>query len=203
MNGDQELFRKSANIYRVHQMVDHWVATLNDGHPFVFSEQILKRMHLIAMQGLLATPGEYRQGNVRISNSPHIPPNWIEVPAQVGTLIAYVANNWAERSLIHLASFVLWRLNWVHPFADGNGRTARAAAYLVLCARNGQLFPPHNTIIQQIQNDKARFYTELRQADTIYQQTGGNLDHALLPFENYISELLTVQIQSAIRARGA
>ncbi|MBL8221394.1 MAG: Fic family protein, partial [Bryobacterales bacterium] len=29
---------------------------------------------------------------------------------------------------------VMWRLNWIHPFFGGNGRTARSASYLVLCA---------------------------------------------------------------------
>jgi len=26
-----------------------------------------------------------------------------------------------------LAAFALWNLNWIHPFIEGNGRTARAA----------------------------------------------------------------------------
>ncbi|MEX1365172.1 MAG: Fic family protein [Nannocystaceae bacterium] len=25
--------------------------------------------------------------------------------------------------------YTLWRLNWIHPFVEGNGRTARAACY--------------------------------------------------------------------------
>ena len=38
----------------------------------------------------------------------------------------------------HGAAYVLWRLNWIHPFApDGNGRTARAVAMIVLFSRLG------------------------------------------------------------------
>jgi Fic family protein len=33
---------------------------------------------------------------------------------------------------IDRAAYALWRLNWIHPFLGGNGRTARALSYLVL-----------------------------------------------------------------------
>jgi Fic family protein len=32
-----------------------------------------------------------------------------------------------------LAAYVLWHVNWIHPFQDGNGRTARAACYFAVC----------------------------------------------------------------------
>jgi prophage maintenance system killer protein len=30
-------------------------------------------------------------------------------------------------------------MNWIHPFIEGNGRTARAVAYYVFCVRDGAL----------------------------------------------------------------
>ena len=33
----------------------------------------------------------------------------------------------------------MWRVNWVHPFIDGNGRVARACAYIALCRGFGSL----------------------------------------------------------------
>ena len=36
-----------------------------------------------------------------------------------------------------LATYVLWRLNHIHPFINGNGRTARAACYFILCIAAG------------------------------------------------------------------
>ncbi|HET9282483.1 MAG TPA: Fic family protein [Candidatus Angelobacter sp.] len=60
-----------------------------------------------------------------------------------------------RKSAIHLAAYVIWRLNWIHPFADGNGRTSRALSYLVLCTRLGERLPgtvtiPDQNIAQQV-----------------------------------------------------
>jgi Fic family protein len=44
---------------------------------------------------------------------------------------------WQSADPVALATFVLWRLNNIHPFINGNGRTARAATYFVLCVKAG------------------------------------------------------------------
>lgn len=59
----------------------------------------------------------------------------------MGPFCKYVQNEWNSRDLVHLASFVPWRLNWIHPFGNGNSRFARAAAYLTLYKKYGQLLP--------------------------------------------------------------
>jgi hypothetical protein len=38
---------------------------------------------------------------------------------------ASTSDNWVTKDPLHLSAYVLWRINWIHPFADGNGRTAR------------------------------------------------------------------------------
>src|ERR1700691_2453032 len=52
-----------------------------------------------------------------------------------------VNEHWEESNAIHLAAYILWKLNWIHPFADGNGRTARAVSYAVLCIKLDGLLP--------------------------------------------------------------
>jgi len=42
----------------------------------------------------------------------------------------HINENWAKLSPLHLAAYTLWRMNWIHPFVDGNGRTSRAVSYL-------------------------------------------------------------------------
>jgi Fic family protein len=158
---------------------------------------MIKRMHAVAMTGLLATPGEYRQGEVHIQNSPHKCPSWIGVPGLMTALCAYVNQSWEKRDLVHLSAFVLWRLNWIHPFANGNGRTARASAYLVMCARNGALFPPKNSVIEQIQRDKAPYYGLLRQADQIFEQSQ-DINATLQALEAYLAGLLTQQLKASL-----
>ncbi len=44
-----------------------------------------------------------------------------------------------------LAAYALWRLNWIHPFIEGNGRTARAACYYLICMKYGKLFREENS----------------------------------------------------------
>ena len=58
----------------------------------------------------------------------------------------YVNDNFASKTGIHLAAYVMWRLNWIHPFVDGNGRTSSAASYFVLCMRAGNVLPGKKTI---------------------------------------------------------
>jgi Fic family protein len=59
----------------------------------------------------------------------------------------------------------MWKLNWIHPFTDGNGRTSRAASYLVLCLRTGYLLPGKKTIPDQIADDRTPYYKALEAAD--------------------------------------
>jgi Fic family protein len=66
---------------------------------------------------------------------------------------------------LHLASYVMWRLNWIHPFTDGNGRTSRAVSYLVLCIRLRALLPGKLTIPEQIEQDKTPYYRALEAAE--------------------------------------
>lgn len=135
------------------------------------SEALIKDLHLTSMNKLLDDAGLYRKVAVSLSNSPHIPPNWIEVSALMGSMCDYVNQEWERRDLIFLSAFVLWRLNWIHPFRNGNGRTARSASYLVLSAKYGKLLPPKNTVIEQLVMAKPMHDHLLRQADIAYTTT--------------------------------
>jgi fido (protein-threonine AMPylation protein) len=49
---------------------------------------------------------------------------------------------------------LMWRINWIHPFDDGNGRTARMASYAVLCVLLGYELPGTKAIFEQIAEHK-------------------------------------------------
>ena len=80
-------------------------------------------------------------------------------------LCEYVNSNWSTKSALHLAAYVLWRLNWIHPFADGNGRTARTVSYVVLSIKLDGLLPGAPTIPDQIADDKQPYYLALEAAE--------------------------------------
>jgi Fic family protein len=122
------------------------------------------------------------------------------VPEAVEALCDYINENWNAKSAIHLAAYCLWRLNWIHPFTDGNGRTSRALSFMVLCIRLGYRVPGTNTIPAQISADKTPYYKALEAADLAWRD--GKVDLSVL--ENYLSHLLGQQLASVIdEATGA
>ena len=86
----------------------------------------IKNLHAIVLKGIDdENAGRYRTENVIISGATHIPPESIIVPELMEKLI-YRYDEWKEKyhpivvaALLH-AEFVK-----IHPFIDGNGRTAR------------------------------------------------------------------------------
>lgn len=64
-----------------------------------------------------------------------------------------------------LAAYALWRLNWIHPFIEGNGRTARAACYYLICMRYGDLLPGKKIVPERIRENRGPYYQALATAD--------------------------------------
>ena len=110
-------------------------------------------------------PGKFRGERVIIRNSSYVPPNCSEVPTHMNNLAEEILRRWHEDT-VKLHSYVLWRLNWIHPFLDGNGRTSREFSYFLLCVRFGKLLPGKNTITIQIQENKIAHYAALNKADS-------------------------------------
>lgn len=137
---------------------------------FKLRPSLLLKLNRIALEGLSSFAGNYRPAGVDISGSKHVPINAEEVPGAVEEMCDYVNDQWDRQTAVHLAAYVLWRLNWIHPFVDGNGRTARAVSYLVLCAKLKTRLPGKNTIPEQISENKKPYYEALESADQ-YQKS--------------------------------
>jgi Fic family protein len=142
-----------------------------------------------------AYAGNYRPSDIEIGGSKHRPVGAHLVLEEVEALCDYVNENW-DKSAIHLAAYVMWRLNWIHPFTDGNGRTARAISYLVLCVRLGDRLPGRKTIPEQISTDKKPYYEALEKADQSLK--GGKLD--LGAMERLLESMLAKQLLSVHEA---
>jgi len=117
------------------------------------------------------------------------PPPDKEVARLVDEMCGYVNQNW-DKPPIHLSAYLMWRINWIHPFFGGNGRTARAVAYLIMCARLGFVLPGTNTIPERIVSDRQPYYDALHQADTSW--ASGKLDVSQM--EQMMSSLLAAQL---------
>jgi Fic family protein len=138
--------------------------TAPEHRPFTLRSSVILRLQRIALKGLSGYAGVFRPAGVEIGGSKHKPSEAHLVPSRVEEMCDYITDNWSS-SPIHLMAYLLWRLNWIHPFTDGNGRTARAVAYLVLCIKLGYRLPGTKTIPEFIAEDKEPYYAALEAAD--------------------------------------
>lgn len=113
-------------------------------------------------------------------------------------MCTYINSEWSGATAIHLAAYVMWRVNWIHPFFGGNGRTARALSYLVLCAKLGFRLPGNKTIPDLIVESREPYYTALRRADAAW--SGGELD--LTEMESLMESLLADQLLDVYAQAG-
>lgn len=104
--------------------------------------------------------------------------------------ITTVQENWFDLTLTELAAYGLWRLNWIHPFVDGNGRTARAACYFLVCASAESFLPGRKILPERIRESRENYMAALRAADEAWER--GVLDFSQM--EEYIAQLLGEQL---------
>jgi Fic family protein len=152
-------------------------------------------LNRVALEAIHAYAGVYRPAGVKIGGSKHTPPPAHLVPELVEELCEYVNTNW-DRSPIHLASYVMWRLNWIHPFCDGNGRTTRATSFLVLCVKLGYRVPGSDTVPEQISQNKDPYYDALELADAKYDKEA-KIDVSAM--EALLGQLLAKQLATVLR----
>mgnify|MGYP000907795136 FL=1 len=102
------------------------------------TEELIKRLHALVEVGPRAKPTPYREGQNAIKNSStgaliYLPPEAEDVPSLMASLVAWAAE--AERSGLPaplIAGLVHYQFVTIHPYYDGNGRTARLLATFIL-----------------------------------------------------------------------
>jgi Fic family protein len=173
----------------VTEMIEHFC---DPERKFKLRPSQLLHLHRIALEGLSSYAGNWRPAGIEIKGSKHEPVGAHLVPEEIEHMCDYVNENWDKSSPLHLASYALWKLNWIHPFTDGNGRTARAFSYLLLCIRLGYRLPGSRTIPAQIARNKEPYYKALEAADGHWHSN--KLD--LTALEELLADLLAEQLAS-------
>lgn len=102
-----------------------------------------------------------------------------------------VNRGWESSDPVQLAAFVLWRLNHIHPFINGNGRTARACCHLVLCLKVGGWLPGAPILPELIRANHEEYVDCLKVADA---SAATQLDLAKL--HEFLTRLLDQQLRS-------
>lgn len=136
------------------------------------SEKLIREIHkLICSDTLKEEAGNYRKSNVIINGSNHRPPVVAEISPLMNELVRYWKFNEKKMNPVELAAIIHHKLVYIHPFTDGNGRTARAIMDLILL-RGGY---PLAIILK---NDRKKYYKYLSVADNDNYK----------PFVNFIAQ---------------
>jgi Fic family protein len=121
-----------------HARAIDFVSTLVDSRRIV-SEQQLLRLHELVLEGIDdANAGRYRNVAVRIAGSTVVLPNPRRVPDLMGEFSDWLASQ-PQLHPVSLAAEAHYKLVSIHPFTDGNGRTARL---LMNCLLMMHGYPP-------------------------------------------------------------
>jgi Fic family protein len=190
---DPDLFARlqEKNLARQYDLLTTFIEIgLNEG-PRALDKYALWALNHVAVAGISQFGGRFREQPIYVGN--HLPPHFKEVPDLMDQFISFIHENWFDLSSTELAAYGLWRLNWVHPFIEGNGRTARATCYYLLCAREGRLLPGRKIVPERIRENRGPYVAALRAADKAWDQ--GQLD--CREMENYLAALLTEQLREA------
>lgn len=104
------------------------------------SEPLIKRFHHILSKNIDDTnAGKYRDININFTESDHEPPHFSTMIDEMARLIVCHNENSIKMHPVELAARIHADLIKVHPFIDGNGRTARLLMNLELIKSD---FPP-------------------------------------------------------------
>ena len=166
--------------------------------PYKLRPSMVLSLHREALQGISSYAGNWRPAGVEIEQSKHTPPGAHLVAELVEDMCDYVNEHWASAP-IHLAAYCMWRLNWIHPFADGNGRTSRMLPYVVLSIRSGFILPGAPTIPIFIEENRRPYFAALDSADDALRLMGRS---DVSRMEALLSALLAKQLADFHRSVG-
>ena len=101
--------------------------------PTAFDKYMLWALNHMAVANISQFGGRFRNEPIYVGD--HIPPHFEKVPDLMDRFISFIHENWYVLTPTQLAAYALWRMLWIHPFIEGNGRTARGICYYLLCVR--------------------------------------------------------------------
>jgi Fic family protein len=113
--------------------------------PFMFLEDTVLQLHKLFYMGIDPDKaGVYRDHQVFITGTEYLPPAAEEIPALMKVMVESLTEKWDSLHPVILSAFAHQRLVDIHPFTDGNGRSARLLMNLILINRGYQIatIPP-------------------------------------------------------------
>ena len=180
------------NLDRQYSFLQSIVETsLQLGQPML-SIEVIRALNYHAIACLHVSPGEFRPCPVTVGSGEGAfhPPAHFQVPALMQMFTNEVNRKWDTVDGVTLATYVLWRMNHIHPFVNGNGRTARVSAYFVLCLKAGGWLAGTKLPPERILENRPEYVEALKAADASLAH--GQLDISVL--HALLSRLLDEQV---------
>ncbi|WP_243688418.1 Fic family protein [Geotalea toluenoxydans] len=121
------------NYWNALLRVEEWVAK-----DVPLTEELIRRLHALVEQGKRAKPTPYRDGQNVIRDAAsgsivYLPPEASDVPQLMAQLVRWIKLSVAEGMPVPLiAGLAHYQFVTIHPYYDGNGRTARLLAAFLL-----------------------------------------------------------------------
>lgn len=117
--------------YRALQQVEKWVAGKQK-----ITEARIRKIQALLYAGRRAKPAPYRDGQNVIRESTgeivYMPPEAMDVPVLMNELVQWIHQAAQEYSAPVIAGIAHYQFVTIHPFYDGNGRTARTLTTWIL-----------------------------------------------------------------------
>ena len=143
-------------------------------------------IHRLTIEGIYPCAGQFRDALtlVEITDTDHRPAHAAQVKLEVNDMLEWLySDEGRSKNFLHRAAYVLWKLNNIHPFNGGNGRVARAIAYLVMVSEVAPIFAGE-PLPAKLKRRKIEYVDGLKAAD--------RGDHA--PLQNLVLQCFSEQV---------
>ncbi|SHL86138.1 Fic family protein [Fibrobacter sp. UWOV1] len=159
---EREGFVEIGNLEQALQFIEESSAPID--------EQFICELQKMAVEGLTQegdpNAGRYRDTPITIAGSNHEPPTADDVPALMRELVKFINKPYDQQFDLLKVSVAHHQFVWIHPFRNGNGRTARLLTYAMIVrlfdVRQSRLFNPTAVFC----SDRNKYYEMLKVADS-------------------------------------
>ena len=187
------------NYREVLKFVDEISSRIGAGGGYFLTLETILEIHRLTTQKILPedTCGQFRSRQVVVRNTKtgqisYTPPPAVEVPFLVEDLVNWV--NSKEAKDIHpviKAGIIHYELSRIHPFVDGNGRVARAAAILVMFL-DGYDIRKFFSLEEYFDDNPMNYYTTLQTVSN--QLVLDTHERDLTPWLDYFVEGVAIEL---------
>lgn len=190
IQGRERDVREVRNYWNALLRVEDWAA---QDKPL--TEDLIRRLHALVEYGARAKPTPYRDGQNVIRDSVsgeivYLPPEAKDVPRLMADLVGWVNQAEKEKMPVPLvAGLAHYQFVTIHPYYDGNGRTARLLATFLL-HRGGYGLNGFFSLEEFHARDLERYYGELA-VHPNHNYYEGRADADLTPWLTYFIDLLS------------